>query len=244
MENETAMEMRQNDKARCGQRAKLARCKCDNEQRLEPIKDPASVWQLGDHSISLRGTKPMPCFSLVVRSARDFDPLCVNPSVVLGKQRSNHRTDVIGKADSAEQDSFFYPLIHFRVVADDTSAEIGRRSRRSGNIHRDPPGCQLLSKTARHLSVGHVTRKCELICVEFTIGDYLKDSCPDSDTAVFSLLIFFSGQAVPWAQTDIFRSCPYRWCWRKHNHSWNSGHFPSAWRLVRWDWPVLRFPLR
>jgi hypothetical protein len=50
-------------------------------------------------------------------AARDFDALGVDPAIVLGQQRRDHRADVVGQAGAAERRHVGDALVQFRIVA-------------------------------------------------------------------------------------------------------------------------------
>jgi hypothetical protein len=54
-------------------------------------------------------------------SARHLDALSIHPSIVLGEQRGNHQTDIVGQAGTAECGRFRDMPIHLRIVAHDTA---------------------------------------------------------------------------------------------------------------------------
>ncbi len=97
-------------------------------------------------------------------AARDLDALGVDPAIVVGKQRGDHRADVVGLADAAERRHVRDVLVHLRIVADHAAAEIGRDGARCDDVDGDPARPELLRQVAVSTSIapfiGRIRRRC------------------------------------------------------------------------------------
>ncbi len=72
-------------------------------------------------------------------AARDLDALRVDPPIVLGKQRRDHRSDVVGQPGTAQCRHLRDVFVDFRIIPHHAAAEIGSDGTRSDGVDRDPP---------------------------------------------------------------------------------------------------------
>ena len=81
-------------------------------------------------------------------TARDLDPLGIDPTILLGKQRRYHRADVIWQTSTPEGGHVRNTLVQVWIVANDAAAEIGGDGTRSDGVDGDPPRPRLLGQAA------------------------------------------------------------------------------------------------
>jgi hypothetical protein len=67
-------------------------------------------------------------------ATRDLDSLSIDPAIIVGKERGDHRSDVIRHSGSAQGGHFRDKFINFRVVAYHAAAKICLDSARGNDI--------------------------------------------------------------------------------------------------------------
>jgi hypothetical protein len=77
-------------------------------------------------------------------AARGLDALGVDPAIVLGQQRGDHRADVVGQPGTPQRGHVGDTHVQIGIVPHDAAAEIGGDSTRSDDIDSDPARPQFL----------------------------------------------------------------------------------------------------